>query len=479
MVAAAACAYSRIELPSGSSWHYRVVVSKSAAADPAWRAVANALAAKYDKHPYSSSVVVENLTNATHSLHSKYSTPRYVAFVMKPEEATAQTLFALHAMMKSLDDDPYYDAVWGIVTGPTAEAAMRLAAAKGVHPRTALTTTGVDFRPYDDATTISDAYAPDSKREEYNKPVKPVAIIEKRGGAPAATRIVRGDTTAEFVAAWNALDPELLVTSSHASQRNLEMPFSTGNIVPRDGKLWSLPDKRLIDYATGQATSNATAQAAAAPLAEPKRDKIWIAAGNCLIGDYKDNDSMAAAMIDYGRIVQFMGYVKTTWFGEIGWEMLAQFAENRATASEAWYFAGQNLERKLALMKKDERSMNYAGRFWDRDGTAFWGDPALDASLETERPGQPAKLTGIKARAGIRLTFEALENLEAKEDKVEEVHIVHPFGIILPRIPEPYQVKSETSLGIFAADDFALVTSWPAMKKGDKLDVWIGSSRGR
>ena len=56
---------------------------------------------------------------------------------------------------------------------------------------------------------------------------------------------------------------------------------------------------------------------------------------------------------------------------------------------------------------------------------------------------------------------------------------MHPFGIILPRIPETYKVRSETSLGIFAADDFALVTSWPAMKKGEKLDVWIRSPGGR
>lgn len=479
LVAAAASAYSRIDMPYGSDWHYRVVLSKSAAADPAWRAVADALAAKYEKHPYSSSVVAENPTSAADALRSKYPTPRYVAFVMKPEEATARTVLALHALMKSLDDDPYYDAVWGIVTGPTAETAMRLVAAKSVHPRTALTTTGVDFRPYDSATTLSDGYAPGSKREEYSRPDRPVAIVEKRNGAQAATRIVRGDTTAEFVAAWSALDPELLVTSSHASQRNLEMPFSTGNIVPRDDALWSLPDKRLIDYATGQAASNATAQAATAPLAEPKRDKVWIAAGNCLIGDYADNGSMAAAMIGYGRVVQFMGYVKTTWFGEIGWETLAQFAENRATVGEAWYFAGQNLERKLGLMKKDMRDMNYAGRIWDRDGTALWGDPALDASIEEGRLRQPAKLTGIRTRAGIRLTFEALEDLEAKEDKVEDVHVVHPFGIILPRIPETYKVRSETSLGIFAADDFALVTSWPAMKKGEKLDVWIRSPGGR
>lgn len=447
--------YAGYDTPDGSAWRYMVVVSESAAADPAWRAVADALAAKYSKPPFESSVAVANPTNAARVLTPKepwQPSPRYVAFVMKPEEAGRETVFRLHATMKSLDDDPFYDAVWGIVTGPTAEAAMRLATAAGVHPRTALTTTGIDFRPFDDATTISDAYAPGSTREEYRRPDRPVAIVEKRGGEAETTRIVRGGTTAEFVAAWDALDPELLVTSAHASQRNLEMPFSTGSIVPRGGALCSMPRARL---------------------AAPKRDKIWIAAGNCLIGDYKDGESMAAAIIGYGRVVQFMGYVKETWFGEIGWETLAQFAENRASVGEAWYFAGQNLERKLGLMKVDEgrRNMKYEGRIWDRDGTVLWGDPALDASLEAGRLRQPAKLTGFKTRGGVALTFEALEDLDAKEDKVEEVHVVHPFGIILPRRPMPYEIVGKTDLDVFAADDFALVTSWPAMKKGEKIQV--------
>lgn len=490
LAAAAACAASRMELayasdgsPSGAQWTYAVVVSESAAADKEWRAVADALAAKYSTPdfgpgaPFRSFTVVANPTNAVAALRKSW--PRYVAFVVKPEEATSGTVFALHAMMKSLDADPYYDAVWGIVTGPTAAAALHAATAAPVHPRTALTTTGVDFRPYADATTISDAYAPGSMQEEYRRPDRPVAIVEKRGGGASSTRIVRGDTTAEFVAAWNSLDPELLVTSSHASQRNLEMPFSTGNIVPRGGALWALPDKRLIDYSTGQAASNATSAAASARLAEPMRDKLWIAAGNCLIGDYADNGSMAAAMIGYGRTVQFMGYVKTTWFGEIGWESLAQFAERRATVAEAWYFAGQNLERKLAAMDLAKRDTTLAGRIWDRDATALWGDPAMDACLEEGRCPQPARLSAKMARGGVALTFEALEDIQAGEDKVEEVHVVHPFGIILRRSDAPYSVSGGEGLRIFAADDFALVTSWPAMKKGEKIQAFLRAPGGR
>ena len=450
---------------------YCVVVSEAANADPAWRAVADALAAKYSEPPFTSHVVVANPSEARAALQSgdAAKVPRYVAFVVKPEEAGAKAVSALHAAMKSLDADPYYDAVWGIVTGPTAEAAMRLVLAKPIHPRTALTTTGVDFAPYDSATTISDAYAPGSKREEYALPNRPVAIIEKRGGSQQTTRIVRGDTTAEFAAAWEALDPELLVTSGHASQRNLEMPFSTGNIVPRGGELMTLPDARLIDYSTGQAKADAAARAASVHLAAPTRDKVWIAAGNCLIGDYVDNDSMAAALIGYGRVVQFMGYVKTTWFGEIGWETLAQFAERDATTGEAWYFAGQNLERKL--MRTPQNCVNFQGRMWDRDATAFWGDPALDARMEANRAPRNAKLTAWRDGEDIVLTLTALADISGAEDKVEDVHVVHPFGVLLPHAASAYACDCPQTISIVTGDDFALVTSWPEMKRGESISA--------
>lgn len=470
---------SRMEAgSSGETWKYAVVVSRSANADPSWRAVADALAAKYAKPPFSSCVVVSDPAQAAQQLRE--AAPRYVAFVARPDEAGAQTVYALHALMKSLDGDPYYDAVWGIVTGPTADAALRVATAQPVHPRAALTTTGIGLRPFDAATTLSDGYAPGSSRDEYARPDCPVAIIEKRGGGAPRSRIVRGDTTAVFVDAWKALDPELLVTSSHASQRNLEMPFSTGNIVPRKGELWSLPGKSLIDYTTGKAAANAASHEASAPLEPPRRNKLWIAAGNCLIGDYADNDAMAAAMIGYGRVVQFVGYVKTTWFGEIGWECLAQFLERRATVAESWYFAGQNLERKLGLMDQTRRDTNLAGRIWDRNATMFWGDPALEASLSETQAQQQAILTARAAGEGVRLTFKALADIEAKADRVEDVHIVHPYGILLPRRGAAYRVDGDTKgIAVMAADDFALVTAWPALKRGDSVDIILHASDGR
>ena len=167
LAAAESFAFSRMDVGAGkATWLYEVAISKTAAADPAWLSVANALAAKYSKPPFKSSIaVISDFKDA--ALRLGKDSPRYVAFVLKPEEAGAKTVFALHALMKSLDGDPYYDAVWGIVTGPTANDAMRVAKASPVHPRRALGTTGFDMRPFDAATIVSDGYAPGSKKEDY------------------------------------------------------------------------------------------------------------------------------------------------------------------------------------------------------------------------------------------------------------------------------------------------------------------------
>ncbi len=45
--------------------------------------------------------------------------PDYVAFLMPPEQAKPSQVWTLHRMMRELDDDPYTDALWGIVTGCT------------------------------------------------------------------------------------------------------------------------------------------------------------------------------------------------------------------------------------------------------------------------------------------------------------------------------------------------------------------------
>ena len=115
---------------------------------------------------------------------------------------------------------------------------------------------------------------------------------------------------------------------------------------------------------------------------------------------------------------------------------------------------------------------------------AKYAKPPFSSCVVVSDPVQAAQqqavLTARAAGEGVRLTFKALADIEAKADRVEEVHIVHPYGILLPRRGAAYRVDGDTKgIAVTAADDFALVTAWPALKRGDSVDIILHASDGR
>lgn len=53
--------------------------------------------------------------------------PRHACFVARPEEATRAFVADVHRLTRSLDDDPYADVLWGILTGFDATNALAIA----------------------------------------------------------------------------------------------------------------------------------------------------------------------------------------------------------------------------------------------------------------------------------------------------------------------------------------------------------------
>lgn len=56
----------------------------------------------------------------------KALSPRYVAVVDVPENIGRDYVIALNQMSRRMDDDPYADFLWGIITGYDAAGAMRM-----------------------------------------------------------------------------------------------------------------------------------------------------------------------------------------------------------------------------------------------------------------------------------------------------------------------------------------------------------------
>ena len=380
-----------------------ILSSRKTSSDPEWAEVSRTLAAK---HVWDARTICETFDGSVTSAREIIRTvrPTHVAFVMRPEEIDFPTVIAVKRMMREIDDDPFDDAIWGFVTGPRAQDALRIAmSTEPKELRAMLSTTGVD-----DAVVpgplycLSDAY--------------PEGCWRVKSEAGEVSHFSSSnDVSHVFAEGWNTLDPEIILTASHASQRNLEMPFSRGNIVPLKGRFAMCPDLKLIDYRTGQAKVGAIEESKIVFLNEPKREKVWLAAGNCLIADnLRPGENMVMTALGFGKVNQFVGYAATTWYGEVGWGtwknmregmslVEAYFAANRtlieeieATVENARDFKpefknAREYDKMLPAarafafrVKKDataEMKKNLMGRLWDRDATVFYGDPLQHVRL--------------------------------------------------------------------------------------------------
>jgi hypothetical protein len=101
---------------------YAVVVKKSTAEDARWEKVVAALKTKHNASIITYDASVDESLDAL-----KPEFPRYTCFVAKPEDAGRTFVAQVHQLTRKLDDDPYTDTFWGILTGYDADNALAIA----------------------------------------------------------------------------------------------------------------------------------------------------------------------------------------------------------------------------------------------------------------------------------------------------------------------------------------------------------------
>ena len=429
---------------------YMVLASKSVDQDKAWREVVDVLAKKHD-----ASVVIfdESPCEAMESL--QMVKPRYVAVVDMPENIGRDYVIEFHHVSRDIDSDIYADFMWGIITGYDAEAAMRMVnnSTKPLVVKDAVAT----IMELNSAKWFDNyAWVDDHTKGLWG---------EKRG---FDSEIVTGMVSPEevlpkFTELYAEYDPDLIVTAAHATQKNLEMPYSLGNLKPCDGKLYA------EDIFTGDKWD----------LKESGKRRVYTAVGNCLIGDMNNTkESMAAAWMNGSNAATMVGYVVTTWHGRNGWGALKYWVSNpeRYTLSEAVYINQQDLvhqhnEWTPALL--DER-YNYcegfmeelttaANRisevvghevdfdnaqdwdmmgFWhDRDVLVYYGDPKWEVRLQSAGE-QDYTVTSKRKGKRYIVTITTGDNFDMEKmrgDKFKQEHVLDlPFSYIFPdRLNEP------------------------------------------
>ena len=457
-------AIARQNESAGVPTQYAVVVSKETHDDPEWRKVVDALA---KKHGAKTIVYEGSIGESLGPLREVF--PRYACFVARPEEADRPQVVAIHRLTRRLDDDPYTDVVWGILTGYGPAEAMRIVETdKPLIVRKAAAGTGINLDLFDEGIWYSEGEA-----GVYHEK-KPGGKAEKKKGPDDSTKAL-ADVLTEY-------RPDLFMTSGHATERDWQIGYSyrNGQFRCKDGVLLGIDLKRNV-Y----------------PI-RSDNPKVYLPVGNCLMGRIRDKQSMALAWMGSAGVNQMVGYVVSTWYGKAGWGTRDYFfgEPGRYTLAESFYFNNQTLVHQLAtrfpktagkgfdqwnietdrnLIPKLAASLGYrkwdddvkdnVGLLWDRDTLAFYGDPAWEARLKPRDLPYEQTLTETDGTYTLRI--------EAKED----CRAARPPAILLPHRVKNIRITGGEQFEPLVTDNFIMLIKSGDFEKGKKYEVVFQADR--
>jgi hypothetical protein len=438
---------------------YAVVVSRSTYTDAAWRPVVDALVARHR-----ASIVIHpgDVRGALDALRDEF--PRHACFVARPLEATRQYVISVNRLTRELDDDPYGDVRWGILTGYVAADALRIAK----HDKPLVVrkfAAGCEF----DLDLFEEGV-------EYSERDQGVMWRKTSGGEKEKTKCP-ADATSRLVSVLNEYRPDYFMTSGHATARDWQIGyrFQSGQFRSEDGRLYGL------DRAGKRFDINSP------------NPKIYTSSGNCLMGLVDGKQAMALAWMHSAGVHQMVGYVVTTWYGFGGRcekdFFLAQ--QGRYSLAESFFLQNQRLLHRLrtrfpktARVDLDQLDIESGpdvlnalahkhgltdrdelGLLWDRDTVVLYGDPAWEARLAPQKkPQWDQKLT----RRGKRYRFVITARLKGAWG-------IPPMAFLPFRVKD-VTLKKGADLKPLITDDFILVPLKGPRTPGDEVVVEFTAS---
>lgn len=403
-----------------SSADYVIVVSQSTNEDAQWKPVVQALQRKHD-----ATVVTfdQGVAGAREALQQSH--PKYTCFVAKPTEATRQFVADVHQLTRKIDDDPYTDTFWGILTGYDAANALRIA--KHGEPLTINKVAG------------GTEFAMEMVEQGlwYDELVKGKMVAKTPGSSPKQEE-VEADTTAALVNSLNDYQPDLFITSGHATERDWMIGFTyrNGFFKSKAGQMF------------GEDTQKQKIEV------DSDNPKVYLPIGNCLMGHIDGPDAMALAWMNDAGVNQMIGYTVPTWFGYQGWGVLDYFVEQpgRYTMTEA-FFANHhaliyNIENKIG---------NEKGMTFDRDVVAFYGNPAWQATMADREKAYGQELTVEDGVYTLTITGNRGEDSFKPVNTNGSQRGWRPIVQFLPHRVRDIEIIAGDDLKPVIADDFILV----------------------
>lgn len=335
------------EFADTASRPYAVVVDEETLEHPEWGQVVEALQKKYNAKIF---VAHYPKVGTVRKALNEYM-PWYVCFIAQPEQATREMITAAAYTMTWLDDDPYEDAIWAVLTGFVAEDALRIVNAEPLFVRKELSNS---WDGWLDLLEVGVSLSSDS---DY-KFVKNVGGVKQQLKGPK-------ERLSEFVEVLNRDDCDIITTSAHATEHIFYLGYpktaSDGYITHNEkGDVYGIDTLGKVHRVNA------------------KKSKIYYAPGNCLIGHVDGQSCLSLAWIHNG-VNAFFGHMYNQDRPCYAWAI----AEYFMTLQGQYTFAEATYANWLALrFSVDEQLEVYLCCDRGGKGTVLYGDPAWEARVK-------------------------------------------------------------------------------------------------
>lgn len=378
-ITAAAVALTAQVRPVIEEYTYAVVLSNSTYNDSEWREVADELK---EKHGAIDSRIL-TYTNSIEELRDTLSAfmPTYVGIVAKPvSECNSNNYSIFSRFMRTLDSDPYPDAIWSVITGYEAGDALR-AVKDSLKIKTMLWGSGGSnetsgpLRRVEQGVGIEcDSYT----RTKYSFPDGQVLDIEQRPDGnrdriPLLVDWLNSEDINVTVDGYPTINGplDLIQTGGHG---NTDIWQAHYNDAGMEGYLRSY-NGQLYGHAYDGTKTDINVPT----------PKVYMATVNCQVGSPDNINNMVYAWFHTGRAINMHGFMPDSEYGNdfMGNGVYDRFTKfsGKFNLPESYYYGQVNsvfeLEKPTGFYYSDR--INYF-----LDTVAIYGDPKANAYIACE-----------------------------------------------------------------------------------------------
>jgi|GEM_PF-1284050 len=378
-----ACCITSLPLSPGASaksagYNYAAVISSAAYSDVGWGAVADSLVAKHNKTGTARLFKWNSSVNECATELALFR-PDYIGFIARPAtECNTAFVVAVSRMSRSLDEDPYGDAIWGIITGYEASDALR-AISESLTVKTVLAASG--GLPYE--PPIERFYqAIGMDCNNYTK--TDYLFAGNSGKIYTEDRRPNGERDRiKLVAPWlNAESLEIEIEGEGTIQGPVDCIITGGH---GNVNLWQChyPEAESEGFMQSSAGQlfGVPASGSNIPINAPT-PKIYWCASNCLMGNPDNTGNFVYAAFHSGHAVQMFGFMNNASAGDefMAWGVYDRVtkAAGKYTLAEGFFLSNNNA--KFELMNPTGLMNTHQVETY-MDSTVFYGDPAADVTF--------------------------------------------------------------------------------------------------